>query len=44
MLKELKTRTSNEEGFEKATLQCDEMLQHLKVTNGHAARNVLKRH
>jgi hypothetical protein len=43
MLKELKTRTSNEEGLERATLQCDEMLQHLKVTNGHAIRNVLKR-
>jgi len=44
MLKELKIRTSNEKGLEKATLQCDEMLQHLKVTNGHVTRNVLKRH
>jgi hypothetical protein len=43
MLTELKTRTSNEEGLERATLQCDEMLQHLKVTNGHATRNVLNR-
>jgi hypothetical protein len=42
-LNEFKTRTLNEEELERATLQCDEMLQHLKVTNGHATRNVLKR-
>jgi hypothetical protein len=43
-LKELKTKTSNEEGLEKTTLQCDQELKHLKATNGHATRNVLKRH
>jgi hypothetical protein len=43
MLNELKTRTLNEERLERETLQCHEMLQHLKVTNGHATRNVLKR-
>jgi hypothetical protein len=42
-LKELKTKTSNEERLEREILQLDEMLQHLKVTNGHATRNVLKR-
>jgi hypothetical protein len=24
-------------------LQCDEILEHLKITNGHATQNVLKR-
>ncbi len=32
-----------EEGFEKTTLQCDEMLELLKTTNGHPMKNVLKR-
>ncbi len=30
--------------MEKTTLQCDQMLKHLKATNGHATNNVLKRH
>jgi hypothetical protein len=42
-LNEAKTRNLNEEGLERETLQCDEMLQHLKITNGHATKNVLKR-
>jgi hypothetical protein len=42
-LKELKIGTSNQEGLEKATLQCDQMLKCLKATNGHATRNILKR-
>jgi hypothetical protein len=42
-LKELNTRTSNEEGSERATLQCDEVLKRLRATNGHATKNVLKR-
>ncbi len=37
------TRTSNEQGLERAMLQFDEMLQRLKVINGHATRNVFKR-
>ncbi len=43
-MKELETRASNEKGWKKATLQCDQMLDCLKATNGHATRNVLKRH
>jgi len=42
-LKEL-IKTSNQEGLKKATLQCDQVLECLKATNGHATRNVLKRH
>jgi hypothetical protein len=42
-LKELKIRISNQEGLEKATPQCDQMLECLKVTNGHATRNILKK-
>jgi hypothetical protein len=34
---------SNGEGNERATLQCDEMLEYLKTTYGHASRNFLKR-
>ncbi len=30
--------------MEKTTLQCDQELKHFKATNGHATRNVLKRH
>ncbi len=40
ILKELKTRISNKKGLEKTTLQCDQVLEHLKATNGHATRNV----
>jgi hypothetical protein len=43
-LKELKTKISNEEGLKKATLQCDEVLECLKATNGHVIKKVLKRH
>jgi hypothetical protein len=44
-LEESKTRISNQEGLKKATLQCDQvLLEHLKATNGHTTRNVLKRH
>ncbi len=42
-LKELKTRISNEEGLEKATLQCDEVLECIRAANGHTTKNVLKR-
>jgi hypothetical protein len=42
-LKELKTINSDEEGLE-ITLQCDDMLEHFKTTNGHVLRNTLKRH
>ena len=41
-LKELKTGTSNEEGFEKAVLQPDDVLTRLKGTDSHATRNILK--
>ena len=42
-LKEIKTSTSNEDNSNKATLQCDEVLEQSQCTDGHAARNVLKR-
>ncbi len=42
-MKELKTRTSNEEGLERTTLQCDEVLENIRATNGHATKNILKR-
>ncbi len=42
-MKELKTRISNQEGLKKTTLQCDQVLEHLKATNGHITMNVLKR-
>jgi hypothetical protein len=42
MLKEVKTRTSNEEDLEKATFQCDKVLTQLMTTNGHISKNVLK--
>jgi acetyl/propionyl-CoA carboxylase alpha subunit len=42
-LKELKIRISNEEGLERATLQCDEVLKHLSAMDGHVTKNVLKR-
>ncbi len=41
--KELKTWISNEEGSKRTTLQCDEVLKHLRATNGHATNNILKR-
>jgi hypothetical protein len=40
MLKELKTRTSNEEDLEKATFQCDKVLAQLMTTNNHISKNV----
>jgi hypothetical protein len=42
-LKDLKIGTSNEEGLEKPTLQCDDVLEHLNAIDGHVTRNVLKR-
>ena len=42
-LAELKTGTSNEENADKAVLQPADFLEQLKVTNGHAKRNTLKR-
>jgi hypothetical protein len=43
-LKELKIGTSNKKGLEKTTLQCDQVLECLKATNGHATKNILKKH
>ena len=40
-LKELKTGTSNKEGYEKAVLQADDVLTRLRSTNSHATRNIL---
>lgn len=40
-MKDLKTGTSNESGSEKAVLQKDSVLQQLKMTDGHAKRNIL---
>jgi hypothetical protein len=42
-LKELKTRTFNEDGNEKGVLQNEEVLTQLKAMNGHATQNMLKR-
>ncbi len=42
-LKELKIGTNNEGGLERATLECDEVLEHLNAIDGHATRNVLKK-
>ncbi len=44
ILKELKIGISNQEGLEKTTLQCDQVLKCLKATNGHVTKNILKRH
>jgi hypothetical protein len=44
ILKELKIENYNEEGFERATFQCDDVLECLKATYGHASRNCIKRH
>ncbi len=42
-LKKLKMRNSNDEDSNKAMLLNDEVLVHLKVTNGHVMWNMLKR-
>jgi hypothetical protein len=42
-LKDLKIKTSNEEGFEKVVLKNDEMFTQLKVIDGHATWIVFKR-
>ncbi len=42
-LKELKTKTSNEKGFQIIILQSDQVLAQLKATDGHATQNVFKR-
>jgi hypothetical protein len=39
----IKIGTSNQEGSEKTTFLCDQVLKCLKATNGHVTRNVLKR-
>jgi hypothetical protein len=43
-LKELKIGTSNKQGMKRVTLQSDHVIAQLKTTDGHASRNVLKRH
>ncbi len=42
-LRELKTRTSNQEGSKKVVLQNEEVFTHLKSMDAHAMHNVLKR-
>ncbi len=42
-LKELKTRTSDEDDFDKVALHCDDVLEKLKTTYGHTSRNVWKK-
>jgi hypothetical protein len=42
-LKELKTRTSNEDDSNKVALLCDDVLEKLKTIDGHTSRNVLKK-
>ncbi len=42
-LKRLKTNNSNEKDAKWVTLQCDEILEYMKITNGHVTQNVLKR-
>ncbi len=42
-LKELKTRTSNEDDSDKVALHYDDVLEKLKTTDGHTSRNVLKK-
>jgi hypothetical protein len=42
-LKELKTRTSNEDDSDKVALHCDDVLEKLKTTYGHTSRNILKK-
>ncbi len=43
-LKELKTMTSNEDDYDKAMFQCDDVLEKLKTIDGHTFRNVWKKH
>ncbi len=43
-MKELAIGISNKKGSEKAIVQCDQVLKHLKATNGHATRSILKNH
>jgi hypothetical protein len=40
---ELKTRTSNEDDFDKVAFHYDDVLEKLKTTDGHTSRNVLKK-
>ena len=40
-LKELKTRTPNEEGSDRAVLQADDVLSRLRNTDSYATRNIL---
>jgi hypothetical protein len=42
-LKRLKTNNSNEKAAKWVTLQCDEILEYMKIINGHVPQNVLKR-
>ncbi len=42
-LKELKTRTSNENDCDNIALHCDDVLEKLKTIDGHTSRNVLKK-
>jgi hypothetical protein len=42
-LKRLKTNNSNEKAAKWVTLQCDEILEYMKIINGHVPQNVLKK-
>ncbi len=42
-LKELKTRTSNEDDSGKVVHHCDDVLEKLKTTDGHTSKNVWKK-
>ena len=42
-LKEIKTNNNNKDNSNNVTFQCDEVLEQLKCTDGHAAWNVLKK-
>ncbi len=42
-MKELKTRTSTEDDYDKVALHCDDVLEKLKTIDGHTSRNVLKK-
>ncbi len=42
-LKRFKSNNSNEKDAKWVTLQCDEVLEYMKITNGHVTQNVLKR-
>ncbi len=43
-LKELKIENYNEDMFERAIFQCDDVLECLKATYGHALWNFIKKH